>query len=87
MQGKSISAIQSGSKFIDPYAVAKIKENNEAYSFVLPSTNIVYDDCEDVQESFRKALDEQFDKLRDKSDDPNTSLKTTLFKMASYLDG
>ena len=87
LQGKSLSAIQGGSRFVDPYAVAKIKENNEAYSFVLPSTNIVYDDCEDVQESFRKALDEQFDKLRDKLDDPNTSLKSTLFKMASYLDG
>ncbi len=87
LQGKSLSAIQGGSKFVDPYAVAKIKENNEAYSFVLPSTNIVYDDCEDVQESFRRALEEQFDNLRDKADDPNTSLKTTLFKMASYLDG
>lgn len=87
LQGKSLSAIQGSSRFVDPYEVAKIKENNESYSFVLPSTNIVYDDCDDVQESFRRALDEQFDRLRDKKDDPNTSLKTTLLKMASYLEG
>lgn len=86
LQGKSLSALQGGSRFVDPYEVAKIKENNEAYSFVLPSTNIVYDDCDDVQESFRRALDEQFDKLRDREDDPNTSLKSTLIKLASYLD-
>ena len=49
LQGKSLSALQADSRFVDPYEVAKIKENNEAYSFVLPSTNIVYDDCEDVQ--------------------------------------
>lgn len=87
LQCKSLSAIQGNSRFVDPYEVAKIKENNESYSFVLPSTNTVYDDCNDVQESFRRALDEQFDRLRDKKDDPNTSLKTTLFKMASYLEG
>lgn len=87
LQGKSLVALNGCSRFVDPYEVAKFKENNEAYSFVLPSTNIVYDDCEDVQESFRRALDEQFDRLRDRKDDPNTSLKSTLFKMASYLDG
>ena len=87
LQGKSLAALNGCSRFVDPYEVAKIKENNEAYSFVLPSTNIVYDDCEDVQESFRRALDEQLDRLRDRNDDPNTSLKSTLFKMASYLDG
>lgn len=87
LQVKSLSAMQGSSRFVDPYEVAKIKENKESYSFVLPSTNIIYDDCDDVQESFRRALDEQFDRLRDKKDDQNTSLKTTLFKMASYLDG
>ena len=87
LQGKSLAALNGNSRFVDPYEVAKFKENNEAYSFVLPSTNIVYDDCEDVQESFRRALDEQFDKLRAKEEDPNTSLKSTLIKMASYLEG
>ena len=29
LQGKSLSAIQSGSRFVDPYAVAKIKENKQ----------------------------------------------------------
>ena len=32
LQGKSLSAIQGSSRFVDPYEVAKIKENNESYS-------------------------------------------------------
>ena len=87
LQYKSLAQMSSSSKFVDPFEVAKFKENKEAYTFVLPSTNIVLDDCNGVQESFRMALDEQFDKLRDKEDDPNSSLKATLFKMASYLEG
>lgn len=76
---------QKTSDFVDPFEVAKFRENNEAYSFVLPSTNILYDDCENVQESFRKALDEQFDRKRDNPNDPKSSLRETLFRMASYL--
>ena len=81
----SLTQMQETSNFIDPFEVAKFKENNDSYSFVLPSSNIVYDDCTDVQESFRKALDERFDKLRDDEKNPKTSLKETLFRMASYL--
>lgn len=87
LKTEDMTAVQGNSDFVNPFEVAKLKENNDSYSFVLPSTNIIYDDCESVQESFRKALDEQFDKLRDDKDDPNTSLRSTLFKMASYLDG
>ena len=83
----SLTAIQGASNFVDPFEVANFKKNNDAYTFVLPSTNIIYDDCEDVQASFRKALDERFDELRDVADNPNSSLRNTLFKMASYLDG
>ncbi|WP_318661340.1 DNA double-strand break repair nuclease NurA [Treponema sp.] len=83
----SLTQIQGTSNFVDPFEVASFKENNDAYSFVLPSTNIVYDNCDYVQESFRKALDEQFDKKRDNENDPKSSLRETLFKMASYLDG
>ena len=81
----SLTRMQGTSNFVDPFEVAKFKENNDAYSFVLPSTNIIYDDCEDVQESFRKALDEQFDRKRDNENNPNSSLRETLFRMASYL--
>ena len=73
--------------FVDPFEVAKFKENNESYSIVLPSANIVYSDCSDVKESFRNALEDQFDRLRTEKDNPETSLKTTLFKLAAYLDG
>ena len=73
--------------FVDPFEVAKFKENNESYSIVLPSANIVYSECSDVKESFRNALEDQFDRLRTEKDNPETSLKTTLFKLATYLDG
>jgi len=73
--------------FVDPFEVAKFKENNDSYSIVLPSANVVYSDCSDVKDSFRNALEDQFDRLRTEKDNPETSLKTTLFKLASYLDG
>ena len=82
---KSLTSIQGTTNFVDPFEVAKFRENNDAYTFVLPSTNIVYDDCDNVQESFRKALDEQFDRLRSDKNNSNTSLKATLLQMASYL--
>lgn len=81
-----LTSVRGISNFVDPFEVARFKDNNDAYSLVLPSTNIVFENCDDVQESYRRALDEQFDKLRDNINDPNTSLRTTLLKMASYLD-
>lgn len=79
--------IANDSSFVDPFEVAKFKENNDSYSIVLPSANVVYSDCSDVKDSFRNALEDQFDRLRSVKDKPETSLKTTLFKLASYLDG
>ena len=73
--------------FVDPFEVAKFKENNESYTLVLPSANIVYDNCENVQDSFRQALDEQFDKFRSEKDNPNSSLRTTLYTLSTLLEG
>ena len=79
--------IRQDAPFIDPFEVAKFKENNESYTLILPSANIVYDNCEDVQESFRRALDEQFDKFRSEKNNPDSSLRMTLFKLASFSEG
>ena len=82
-----LDSIGNESSFVDPFEVAKFKENNDSYSIVLPSANVVYSDCSNVKDSFRNALEDQFDRLRTEKDNPETSLKTTLFKLASYLDG
>ena len=82
-----LDKIGTESVFVDPFEIAKFKENNESYSFVLPSANIVYEDCDDVQQSFRRSLDEQFDNFRTDKDNPDTSLRMTLFKLASSLNG
>ena len=78
--------IENDTVFVDPFKVAKFKENNESYSIVLPSANILYSNCTDVKDSFRNALEDQFDRLRTEKDNPETSLKETLFRLASYLD-
>ena len=44
-------------KFIDPFRVAKLTDENENIPFVLPSSNVKYEDCETTVESFRRALD------------------------------
>ncbi len=82
-----LDSIGSGSCFVDPFEVAKFKENNDSYSIILPSANIVYEECSDVKDSFRKALENQFDRLRTDSNNSESSLKTTLFKLSSYLEG
>lgn len=81
-----LDTIGTDSFFVDPFDVAEFKHNNDSYSLVLPSANVVYADCSDVKDSFRNALEDQFDRLRTEKDNPETSLKTTLFKLASYLD-
>ncbi len=82
-----LDKIGQNSIFVDPFEVAKFKENNESYTFVLPSTNIVYDNCENVQDSFRQALDEQFDKFRSEKENPNSSLRSTLYTLSTFLEG
>ncbi len=77
----------SKSKFIDPFRIAKITDEKETITFVLPSSNIKYENCDSTVESFRRALDVFFDKTRESKTDRSTSLKSTLFWLASYSDG
>lgn len=71
-------------KFVDPFQTARLLNERETISFVLPSSNIKYADCETTKESFRRALDFFFEKIREDQQNRNTSLKSTLFWLASY---
>ena len=74
-------------KFIDPFRVAKLMDEKETIPFVLPSSNVKYEDCDTTVESFRRALDDFFEKTRESKSDRRTSLKSTLFWLASCADG
>lgn len=74
----------SKDKFIDPFKLARITDENESLVFVLPSCNIKYKDTKNTKESFRLALDEFFENFRDDINDRKTSLKETLFWLFSY---
>lgn len=73
-------------KFIDPFRIAKLMDEKETIPFVLPSSNIKYEDCDTTVESFRRALDDFFENTREKKQDRTTSLKSTLYWVASYAD-
>lgn len=78
LKNKELTALKS-SKFVCPFEVAKLTEEKETITFVLPSSNIKYKNAETTRESFRLALDEYFENIREDKADRNTNLKTTLF--------
>ncbi len=76
-------------RFVDPFRVAKLQKGNTAFTFFVPSANIRWGDQKAVRESFRAILDKQFRDEKtwfDKSDS-RTSLRTTLFHLASHRPG
>jgi hypothetical protein len=76
-------------KYIDPFKVAKLQDNNSALTFSVPSANIRWGGKKNVRDSFRAFVDQQFTgKLtRFKENDPLTSLRSTLFHLASLRPG
>lgn len=80
----SYKNLRNGSHFIDPFKVAELKKNNVSLTFPLPSSNILYKNQKTVRESFRLALDEMLYDFRTDPSDPKTSLRSTLFLLASY---
>ncbi len=72
-------------KYVDPFRVAQLQDNNSSFTFFVPSANIRWGGKQAVRESFRALVDRQFldEKTRFKKDDPATSLRTTLFHLAS----
>jgi len=76
-------------KFVDPFKVAELQDNNSALTFSIPSANIKWGGKTNVRDSFRAAMDQQFSGVRTrfKEDDPLTSLRSTLFHLASLRPG
>lgn len=85
-RGEFLKLGSTNSKFIDPFKVAKLKENNLATTFTFPTSNIKYKKETNVRDSFRLALDEQLLKVRSIESKPSSSLRSTLFKLASFRD-
>lgn len=72
-------------RFVDPFRVAKLQNSNDALTFCLPSANIRLKGKQSVRDSFRQAVDEHLasQKTRFNPGDPATSLRSTLFHLAS----
>jgi len=75
--------------FVDPFRVAELKNNNTSLTFFLPSANITWKDQTNVRDSFRATLDKQLydERTRFRKNDPQTSLRSTLFTLASLRPG
>jgi len=82
------AALREG-RFVDPFRVAELRNQNDALPFVLPSANIRAKGRTSVRDTFRAVVDERlFHKsTRFAPDDPSTSLRTTLFHLASRRTG
>lgn len=76
-------------RFVDPFRVAKLHENNRSVTFTLPGSNVRMKGKSSVRDSFRAVVDEHLSsiKTRFNADDPKTSLRTTLFYLASLRPG
>lgn len=68
------------SRFVDPFKVAAVHRNADAFSFVLPGSNIRYGDAPSVKEGFRRAVWDQLsdDKTRFSQNDEFTVRGTLL---------
>jgi hypothetical protein len=78
------NAIQVG-RFVDPFKVAALRDNSSALTVAVPSSNIRWQGQESVRNSFRSKVDNFFfgEETRFRPKDPKTSLRTTLFHLAS----
>ena len=74
-------------RFIDPFAVARLSEDNSSLLFSFPSSNMTYKEQKSVRNSFRLAMDEALYKQRFIESNPRTSVRTTLFYIAAHRTG
>ncbi len=72
-------------KYVDPFKVAKLLNNSDSLKFIVPSANICWNGNTSVRDSLRAAIDRHLynTKTRFNPDVPKTSLRTTLFYLAS----
>lgn len=66
-------------KFLNPFEVAKIQNNNESHIFVFPSSNILYKNSNTVRDGFRLRMEELFTSMKSFEKDEKSSLLQTLF--------
>ena len=85
---KEFADLRDG-RFVDPFKVASLQDNNTALTFVLPSANVRLQGYNSVRDSFRAALDQQLlsEKTRFNPKNFHTSLRSTLFHLASRRAG
>lgn len=71
------------SKFVDPFKVAELQNDNSSITFPMPSANIIAKGKDSVADSFRFYIDKHLLDYRSDKNNYKTSLRTTLFKLAS----
>ncbi len=79
------NSLRTDNRMVDPFRVAKLKKNNDALTFTLPGSNVKWKGHGSVRDGFRATLDAQLadEKTCFNPQDPKTSLRTTLFHLAS----
>lgn len=72
-------------KYIDPFKVAKLLNSSDSLKFILPIANVCWNGQSSVRDSLRAAIDRHLysEKTRFDPKDTQTSLRTTLFHLAS----
>lgn len=71
-------------KFIDPFKVAKVEQQNSSTIFAFPGSNMQYKGQATTRDGFRLALDNYMHMYRSNESDYKTSLRSTLFELAKY---
>lgn len=71
-------------RFVDPFKVARLEENNQPITFTLPSSNIRWNKHDSVKNSFRAMVDHSISDQRTRfGTELKYSLRTTLFHLAA----
>lgn len=77
-----------GSRFVDPFKLAELHRNADAFSFVLPGSNIRYRNATSVQDGFRQAVWEQLSDERTRfSKKPEFTVRGTLLALDDGVVG
>ncbi len=76
-------------RFVDPFRVAKLGDENRSVTFPMPSANIEWKEIGSVRKGFRAATDAFLydERTRFNPENPKTSLRTTLFHLAARRAG
>lgn len=77
-----INLLPKTERFVDPFAVARLREAVKSIVWMLPGSNIKYKDCSSSFESFRLRLHELF--LSTSLDENSPKLYQTLFNLRAH---